>query len=196
MSNLVFPSLPGQAWPRLRAVQYSTKVQTSDSLRKWRIAQALYPVYEITLNFNFLRSADYITLRSFFERHRGRGETFLFDDRDDRLQNASATPQVFGVGNGTTTRWSLLREQGGQIIPIGRPNVITQVRRSGVATTAYTVDDYGFITFAAAPAVGASLDWTGSHYWRCAFDSDEFNSKEFVRSIWESKTLKFNTEKS
>jgi uncharacterized protein (TIGR02217 family) len=195
MSNAVFPSLPGQAWPRLRTVQFATEMQTSSSMRKWALSRSLYPLYDITLNFNFLRLADHVTLRSFFEAHLGRGDTFLFDDRDDRLQNDSATPQVFGVGDGTKTRWSLVRAQGGRIMPIGRHNTIIQVRRAAVATTAYTVDDYGVITFATAPADGAVLDWTGSFYWRCRFDSDKFDSKEFLRSIWDAKSLKFSTDK-
>ena len=195
MSNLVFPTLPGQAWPRQRGTLYSTLVQASDSMRKWRVGRALYPVYKITLNFNFLRTADHITLRVFFEQHKGRGQSFLFDDRDDRLQNDTATPQAFGVGNGTTRAWSLVRAQGGVVMPIGRSNIISQVRVAGAATTAYTVDDFGFITFTTAPAVGALLDWQGTHYWRCAFDSDEFDAEEFLRGIYKSKSLKFITEK-
>lgn len=195
MSNAVLPTLPGQAWPRQRGPVYATKVQASDSMRKWRVSRALYPIYKITLNFNFLRTADHITLRAFFEAHKGRGETFLFDDRDDRLQNDSATAQAFGVGDGITRTWSLVRSQGGVVMPIGRHNAITQVRVAGVATTAYTLDDYGFITFTTAPAASAVLDWQGSFYWRCAFDSDEFDAKEFLRGIWESKSLKLATEK-
>lgn len=195
MSNLVLPSLPGQAWPRQRGTLYSTQVQASDSMRKWRIARAIYPVYKITLNYNVLRTADHITLRAFFEAHKGRGATFLFDDRDDRLQNDTATPQAFGVGNGTTRTWSLVRAQGGVVMPIGRSNIISQVRVAGTATAAYTVDDFGFISFTTAPANGVVLDWTGTHYWRCAFDSDEFDSEEFLRGIYKSKSLKFVTEK-
>lgn len=195
MSNQVLPSLPGQAWPRQRGTVYSTLVQPSDSMRKWRVSRALYPVYKITLNYNFLRTTDHITLRAFFEQHKGRGQTFLFDDRDDRLQNDGATPQAFGIGDGATRKWSLVRSQGGVVMPIGRPNIISQVRAAGTATTAYTVDDFGSITFATAPANGAVLDWVGTHYWRCAFESDEFESEEFLRGIYKSKSLKFVTEK-
>lgn len=195
MSNLVLPSLPGQAWPRQRGTLYSTLVQASDSMRKWRVSRALYPVYKITLNFNFLRTADHITLRAFFEAHKGRGQSFLFDDRDDRLQNDSATPQPFGVGDSVTRKFSLVRSQGGIIMPIGRHNGAPLVWVAGVPNAAYTLDDYGFITFTTAPATGAALDWQGTHYWRCAFDNDEFDSKEFLRGIWESKSLKFTTEK-
>ena len=195
MSNDVFPSLPGQAWPRLRGIRFANKVIESDSMRKWRASRALYPVYKITLNFNFLRLNDYVTLKSFFEKHKGRADTFLFDDRDDRLQNDSATPQAFGLGDGVTARFQMIRRQGGQLAPIGRYNSISQVRVAGVVTAAYTLDDYGFITFSTAPASGAVLDWIGSFYWRCAFSSDEFDSREFLRQIWDSKSLQFETEK-
>ena len=131
----------------MRGVQYATDIDTSSSLRKWSSSRAAYPVYQITLNFNFLRPADHITLRSFFEAHKGRSETFLFDDRDDRLQNDSGTYQVFGLGDGVRTKWQLVRQQGGQVMPIGRHNTIAAVRNAGVVTGAYSLDNFGSITF-------------------------------------------------
>ncbi len=196
MSNAVFPTLPGMAWPRERHPRYATDVHTSSSLRKWRVGRALYPVYEYTLNFNFLREPDKLTLTSFYEQHKGRGDTWLFDDRDDRLHNDSATPQVFGMGDGTTVRFQLVRSQAGILMPIGRHNVISSVRVASTPTGAYTMDDYGFITFASPPANGAVLDWSGSFYWRCAFTDDKLSIKEFLRKLWESKSLKFETDKA
>lgn len=164
-------------------------------MRRWRVSRALYPVYEYTLNFNFLRTADRITLQSFYEQHRGRGATWLFDDRDDRLQNDSASAQVFGAGNGVQTRFQLVRRQGGQVMPIGRHNLINSVRINGVATTAYTLDDFGQITFNTPPPAAAALDWMGTFHWRCAFMTDQMALKEFLRAIWETKSLKFETDK-
>lgn len=195
MSNAVLPTLPGMAFPRERHVRYATDVQRSDSMRNWRLSRALYPVYEYTLNFNFLRAADLITLRTFFEAHKGRGESWLFDDRDDRLQNDSASPQVFGVGNGVQRDFQLIRSQGGVLAPIGRHNVVSSVRINGTPTVAYTLDDFGGINFTTAPAAAAVLDWQGSFYWRCAFMADVLQLKEFLRNISESKSLKFETEK-
>lgn len=195
MSNAIFPTLPGQAFPRERHVRYATELQSSSSMRRWRVSRALYPVYEYSLNFNFLRTADLVTLRSFFEQHKGRGDSWLFDDRDDRLHSDTGLPQVFGLGNGVQTQFQLVRNQGVQIMPIGRHNVITSVRINGAATVAYTLDDYGLLTFSSPPAAAAVLDWSGSFYWRCAFMSDQLQFKEFLRSIWESKSLKFETEK-
>ncbi len=195
MSNAVFPSLPGQAWPRQKSPVYKTDVQTSSSLRSWHISRALYPVYKIKLTFEYLSSADYATLLAFFKQHKGRGQPFLFDDRDDRLQNDTATPQAFGVGDGVRTRWQLLRSLGGIVEPIGRHNTITSVRVNGTPTGAYTLDDYGFITFSSPPADGAALDWQGSFYWRCIFGKDDQGFEEFMRFFYSAKSVEFETWK-
>lgn len=196
MSNQVYPVLPGQAWPRVKSPMYRTDVQTSSSGRSWRLARALYPTHKFKLTYDYLSQSDYATLLAFFKRHKGRGESWLFDDRDDRLQNDTATPQSFGVGDGVRTRWQLVRSLGGIVEPIGRHNAITSVRVAGTPTGAYTLDDFGFITFTTPPANGAALDWQGSLYWRCVFANDTLSFEEFLRQFWASKSVEFESWKA
>jgi uncharacterized protein (TIGR02217 family) len=196
MSNLVYPTLPGQAWPRVRTPSYKTESQTSDSGRAWHVSRMLYAVYKIKLTYDYLNAADYAQLLAFFKRHKARGESWLFDDRDDRVQNDSASPQAFGVGDGVRTRWQLVRSLGGIVEPIGRHNAISSVRINASATAAYTLDDYGFITFNTAPANGAVLDWQGTFYWRCVFASDTQSFDEFLRFFYSAKSVEFQTWKA
>lgn len=196
MSNAIFPTLAGQSWPRQVTPVYKTDVQASDSGRSWHVPRALYPTYKFKIGYEYLSAADRRVLQAFFEQHKGRGESFLFDDRDDRLQNDTATPQVFGVGDGARVRWQLIRSAGGILAPIGRRNTITSVRIAGSPTGAYTLDDYGFITFSSPPAAAASLDWQGSFYWRCVFGNDSLGFEEFMRHFWSSKTVEFQTWKA
>jgi uncharacterized protein (TIGR02217 family) len=195
MSNAIFPSLPGQAWPRVRETKYANEVQRSDSQRDWRVARALYPVYTITINYEYLSAADCVTLSSFFRARKGNFDTFLFDDRDDYLHSDAGSPQPFGEGDGETARFQLVRALGGVVEPIGKTNTITAVRVDGVVTTAYTVDDWGFITFTSAPAEGAVLDWAGTFYWRCAFLKPALKVNEFMRQMYDAKTVEFETIK-
>ena len=196
MSNAIFPTLAGQAWPRHVTPMYKTDVQTSDSGRSWHVPRALYPTYKFKISYDYLSATDRRSLQAFFEQHKGRGESFLFDDRDDRLQNDSASAQLFGTGDGTRVRWQLVRNAGGIVAPIGRHNTMTSVRVAGLATTAYTLDDYGFLTFNTAPAAAAALDWQGSFYWRCVFANDSLAFEEFLRHFWSNKSVEFQTWKA
>lgn len=196
MSNALFPVLQGQNWPRGKTPMFNTQVQTSSSLRNWRVARAAYPVYKIKVGYEYLSKADFELMAGFFKDRRGRGDTFLFDDRDDRLHNDTATPQTFAVGNGVTRKFQLVRQLAGVIEPIGKVNGTPTVRIASAGTGAYTLDDYGSITFTTAPAASAVLDWQGAFYWRCAFIKDEQDFDEFMRHFWQARTVEFMTDKA
>lgn len=195
MTNAVYPTLPGQAWPRVKEPSYKTDVSTSDSGRTWRVGRMLYPIYKYKITYDWLSQSHRDQLEAFFKQHRGRGLPFLFEDRDDLLQNDTATPQVFGTGDGTRRTWQLVRSESGIVEPIGRHNVISSVRINSTPTAAYTMDDYGFITFTTAPAASAVLDWQGSFFWRCVFVNDKQPFEEFLRNFWSAKTVEFETWK-
>lgn len=193
MSNALLPELPGQAWPRHKTPRFKTSVQTSDSMRTWRVGRALYPLYTIKISYSYLSQADLDLMMGFFKQRRGRLDSFLFDDRDDR---AVATPQAFGVGDGVTRSFQLVRSLGGFVEPVCGPlNGTPVVRVNAVATSAYTLDNYGLLTFTTAPSVGHVTDWTGLYYWRVQFAKDEQQYDEFMRQFWELKTLELETVK-
>lgn len=197
MSNAIFPagSFPGLAWPRVRTPVFKTDVQTSDNGRAWRAGRALYPTYKIRLAFNYISHADYKTLSAFFKARHGRGDTFLFDDRDDR---AITSFQTLGTGDGTTAGFQLLRSLDGFIEPVGPLNtsaVTPTVRVNGTPTVDYTVDDYGWLTLTTPAPAGHVVDWKGEYYWRVAFARDEHEYTEFMREFWELRTCELETVK-
>lgn len=193
MSNALLPELPGQTWPRMKAPRFKTDVQTSSSMRTWRVGRALYPTYMIKISYSYLSQAHLDLMMGFFKARRGRLDSFLFDDRDDQLV---ATPQAIGFGNGVNRAFQLVRSLGGFVEPVCGPlNGTPVVRVSGVATTAYTLDDYGLLTFATAPAPAQLVDWTGRYYWRVQFAKDEQSYDEFMRQFWDLKTLELETVK-
>lgn len=193
MSNALLPELAGQTWPRHKTPRFKTQVQTSDSMRSWRVGRALYPQYSIKISYSYLSQADLTTMMAFFKSRRGRLDSFLFDDRDDRQ---ITTPQAIGVGDGINPKFQLVRSLGGFVEPVcGPTNGVPMVRVNGVATTAYTLDDYGLLTLATPPPVTHVVDWAGLYYWRVHFAKDEQQYDEFMRQFWELKTLELETVK-
>ncbi len=192
MSNAIFPTLIGEAWPRVKVPRFSNQKATSDSLRSWRVARALYPLYTYKLTYSYLSAADKVTMEAFFKSRKGDFDSFLLYDRDD---NTVATPQVLGTGDGSTKTFQLLRSLGGFVEPVGPVNGTPVVRVNGTPTVAFTIDNYGLITFTAAPPLGQVVDWTGSFYWRCCFTKSEAEFSEFMRQFWELKSIDLETEK-
>lgn len=123
MSNAVFPTLPGQAWPRGKVARHSTLVHRAGP-RRFALGRQMYPTYLYRINYGYLRQADFETLVGFFNNRRGRLDDFLFDDRDDR----SVTNQVFGVGDGSSTSFQLARTLGGFTEPVRDFNSVPALR--------------------------------------------------------------------
>lgn len=192
MSNAVFPSLVGEAFPRLKTPRFNTTKQTSDSMRSWRIGRALYPIYTYRLVYTFLDGTDFQTLCAFFKARKGSFDSFLLDDRDD---NTVSAPQVLGSGDGVNKKFQLLRTLNGIPEPVGPVNGTPVIRVNATPTVAYTIDDYGLITFTVAPPAGQVVDWTGQFFWRCCFVKDDAQFEEFMRALWELKQLELETIK-
>lgn len=192
MSNALLPELAGQTWPRQKTPRFKTQVQASDSMRTWRVGRALYPQYAIKISYSYLSQTDLTNMMGFFKARRGRLDSFLFDDRDDRQVS---TAQAIGTGNGVNRSFQLVRSLGGFIEPVCGPINAATVRVNGVATTAYTLDDYGLLSLTTAPPVGHVVDWVGLYYWRVHFAKDEQQYDEFMRQFWELKSLELETVK-
>lgn len=195
MSNAIFPTLAGLAYPVDKTPIWSNRIQTGTSGKETRLALWSYPIWQYEVSYNFLRSdasAEFQTLLAFYSARQGSYDDWLFNDPDDK----TATLAAFGTGDGTTTVFQLASVANGISEPVKAVNTITQVRKAGVATTAYTLDaNAGTITFTTAPTAGQALDWTGTYYKRCRFSGDEFNLSKFAALIWETKSLKFQSVK-
>lgn len=90
MSNLVFPTFPGLDVSLKRTLIFDTTIQQAKSGKERRAAWRANPRYAYKLKFNVLRSVAALqevqTLMTFFETHRGRWDSFLFNDPYDGVQ--------------------------------------------------------------------------------------------------------------
>lgn len=198
MSNAVFPSLPGLTWNVVRRPRWSTVTKKSVSGREFRAAQYSYPLWEYRLAYEVLRGRSALPemqqLAAFFNARQGSYDTFLYADPDD----SAVTLQTFGSGDGTTTKFQLVRAFGGYTEPVFDLNGAPQIYKAGVLQTSgthYTIDSVGVLTWVTAPTAGQALTWTGSFYWRCRFMQDAADFNQFMRQLWELKSLEFTTVK-
>lgn len=80
MSDLYFPSLPGQTWPLLKTPTFNTVIQTSVSGREKRCSLWSTPQWKFKIAFDYLELADFTTLLGFFVQHQGAAESFKLTD--------------------------------------------------------------------------------------------------------------------
>lgn len=193
MSNAVYPTLPGLAVGVQRSVLAPpVTVKTTPSRREYRARDATLPLYQYTLQYEFLRSraalAELQTLVGFYNLRGGAFDSFLFTDPDD----ASAVAALFGTGNGSATAFQLLRSFGGYTEPVWDLNGAAQIYVAGVLKTSgtdYTISSTGVVTFSVAPAAAAALTWSGTFYRRVRFLRDQLDTTKFMQNLWEAKRV-------
>lgn len=211
MSAERYPDLPGQTLRVLMTPRFSTGVQRSASMRETRISYAANPVYDITLEYEFLRAgaeAELQTLIGFFEAMRGGWDTFLFAAPDDD----TATEQPLGTGDGSTTAFTPRRRRGmaEQLVTTARDLVDGPLMWSSDDTNPmwstddttlmwpervdYRSTDYtltaGQIVFHVPPPTGMALFWTGGYDYRCCFSEDTQDFERFMHRLWTAKSVK------
>jgi uncharacterized protein DUF2460 len=109
-----------------------------------------------------------------------------------------ASSMNFATGDGSTTAFSIIRSvvtNGAQDLVqnfVNPPNIY--VSGSLVSSSAYTIDQYGTITFTSAPGVAAPISWTGNFFYLCSFVEDMWNDlEETFYQIWQLDGLKFRS---
>lgn len=200
MSTSVLPVLPGLEWNSVRSPVWSTLIKESVAGRIYATSRWSYPRWKYKLSYSVLRArpslAEMQQMAGFFNLMKGRGDTFLFSDPDDYIIDVSS-PQQFGVGDGTTTKFQLLRSFGGYLEPVLAPQSGTvAVYKNGVNDGLYSVGSDGVITFGPAPGAGVVLTWAGHFYWKCRFLQDNLDFNQFMKNFWELRALEFMTEKA
>lgn len=197
MSDAILPQPPGLLISKIkRTPMWSTRVQSTPSGREWRTRPMSFARYRLTLQYEFLRSAaayqEAQQLLGFFNARAGSYDSFLFSDPDDR----AVTAQPFGVGDGVSKQWQLVRTLGGAVEPVYALDGAAQIYRGGaLVTSGVTVTDTGAVTFSTAPAAGVGLTWTGAYYWRVRFESDELELEKFLADFWRTQQIKLITVK-
>lgn len=191
MSNAVYPAnLPGLTLNVGQAPQFNTLVQSAENGAETRLALRSYPLWMFELEYEFLRDTsaypELRTLVGFYLARLGSADSFLYSNPSDRL----VTDQVSGVGDGVATDFPLVRSYGTFSEPVFWPEVITSVKVAGTET-AFTQQPSGVVRFAAAPASGAPVSWSGSFFYRCRFADDKLDPRRFFDKIWKLGKVAF-----
>jgi uncharacterized protein (TIGR02217 family) len=188
----VLPFMPGQSPAVTKAPKWSTEVVRTASGRERRTAYWPSPLWQFELQYEVIRhrpGADELAiLWEIFNVSQGQYSAFLFVDPTD-CQVASA---AFGTGDGSTKTFQLQRQLGSFAEPVYAvfdPTVL----ESGSPAGAYTLEPNGQIVFAAAPAEGVALTWSGYFYFGCRFLEDELSAEQITAQLWAGKSLKFTS---
>lgn len=194
MGNAVLPVLPGLTWNCVSAPNFSTKVQRAVSGRELRASFRAYPLWTFRLGYEVLRDGaagvELDTLLGFFLARQGSFDSFLYSAPSDN----AVTAMPFGTGDGATTVFQLTRALGAGGFsftePVQNLNGTPSIYVAGVLqTSGVTIGATGLVTFAAAPAAGQVLTWSGSFYYRCRFKDDVADFEQFLQGLWALKKL-------
>jgi uncharacterized protein (TIGR02217 family) len=194
MSNAIFPSLPGLAWGIQKRALWATARSDSSSGRQYTLGKRLYPLWAFRLPFEVLRQStaypELATLLGFFNARRGSYDDFLYKDPQD----CTASGQSIGTGDGATKSFQLVRNFGSFVEPVGGVDTASAVVQVAGVNTAVTFDaSLSIVTFAAAPANGAALTWSGTFYFRCRFLKDELAIDQIMAGLNAAKAVEFQT---
>lgn len=201
MTTPIFPALAGVTFPVIRSPIWSRDVLLSVSGQRTSLGYYTAPRYRYELVHAFLRSdstnLEQQTLLAFFNRVMGSGPgLFAYTDPTD----FTVTDQSIGAGDGSTRAFQLVRTMTGIgansfVEPVWLPNGTPVVKVNGTPTVAFTLGATGLVTFTVAPALAATLTWTGAYYWPCRFDDSMLDFEQFAYTFWEQKKIVFSTEK-
>ena len=195
----ILPSLVGQTFLAMKTPLWSTRVDTAVNGTERRGARWSYPIYLFRMGFEFLRDGSTLLelqrLVTFFNMHGGSNRAFFYYDRKDH----SVLNCPFGTGDGTTTKFQLVRTTtiGGITFtePVRGLASTPTVTVNGTPT-AVTVNDLGYVTFASPPAAAAILAWTGTFYHLCRFEKDSLDGlREVMNGFWDLSDLGFRSFK-
>lgn len=205
MTSFVFPTLTGLTFDVVRYPIWNTEVQKALSGKRSTIGYSTWPDIHFELTFSILRDdvavSDVKALVGLFNACQGKYDTFLFSDPDF----SSVITMYFGTGDGVTTQFQLQAAYANSGGPFGQDliqnlNGTPTIFVNGtlqVVGVAYTLGATGIITFLGGhiPAAAAVLTWTGSFYYRCAFDDDKLDLTKFMNKWWQIKKLPFTSIK-
>lgn len=200
MSNFILPTFQGWSYEKTITPVWDTQTYTSKSGRETRIQNWKFPRYKIAVTYNFmtdnnvesvsLDKGDIERMQGFFNAVGGSFDDFLYlDDTENFVEN-----QAFGVGDGQTTIFQLVRNHPYWAEPINGIHEKPKIFVDGVEAEC-EVDAYGVVTFTEPPAADSVLSWTGRYYFRVRFEDDQLDLGRTWVSLWENIELKMITVK-
>ena len=194
--------LAGLSWSAHVSPKFKTRVAAHVSGREIRTAWQQYAIYDLTLTFEMLRgdaTQEIQTLMGFFLARQGQYDTFLLDLGAVTKDTADDTVTLGGqgVGDGTTTVFTLVRPVGEAFEPVGYvfPADLAGVYVAGVLQdpASYTFAAPNTLTFHTAPAAGAQITASFRYYFVCRFAADTQDFEEFMANLWTLHELKLTT---
>ncbi len=207
MTSFVYPSLPGLTYDVTRTPMWHTEKQVALSGKRSTLAYMQYPLIHFELIYSLLRdditTSDLKALVGLFNACQGSFDTFLFTDPDFNTFT-STNQQQFGVGDGTAGPFQLVayfQNSGGpgygEIIQNLHGTPVLYDNASIITSSNYSIGATGLVTFGAGhfPVAGHTLTWSGSFYYRCAFDEDTLQLTKFMSQWWAVKKVPFTTVK-
>ncbi len=202
VSTEKFPLPPGLGWSVHVSPKFKTRVATHISGREIRTAWQQYALYDLTLTFEVLRgdaTAEIQTLMGFFLARQGQYDTFLLDLGAITRSAADDTVTLGaqGIGDGTTTVFTLVRAVGEAVEPVGYvfPADLAGVYVAGTLQdpASYTFAAPNTLTFNTAPVAGGQITASFRFYFVCRFSADSQDFEEFMANLWTLHELKLTT---
>jgi hypothetical protein len=212
MSLLVFPALPGMAWPVMKSSEFNTLVQSSPNLMETRIALTRNPKWHWEMTFDVLRDSttftEYRQLQGLVLAMGGKFGDFLYSDPTDNSvgpalisgdPNTAAELQV--VDDGAGNYYSpIQRNFGGMFYEdITDLNGAIAVYANGTLATVgtgagqYQVLGPG-LALPGSSFLGMYLQWGSApstpvtaqfdFYFRVHFEEDAQDFEQFLSTMW------------
>lgn len=195
----LFPSLPGQGWSVHKRPTFSTRVASHVSGREVRTALYALTLYEFELTFESLASASGYggvgtgslqTLLGFYNTCQGQLGSFLYVDPTDSAVHA----QPLGIGDGTTTTFTLARTIGPILEAAPWVTQISAVSVGGVPQSAgWSLTMPNILTFTSPPAAGAAVTADFTYAFLCRFLDDAQDFENVMGGLWQLASLKFRS---
>lgn len=156
---------------------FNTRVITAQSWVERRNANNIECRHSYTLPLQNIVDDNYLLLlKQVFMACRGQLHSFKVKDYSDN----TATNAVFGEGDGATLSFQLSKTStfgpASYVRTITKPLAGVVVTVNGVATAVTVNTSTGMVTFAAPPAAGAILRWSGEFRVPVRFNSDVLNA--------------------
>ncbi len=194
-----FPALIGQGWSSKVTPRFSTLEHERASGKSSRRMKMRWPLYEIELTYDFLRSdavnAELQNILGFFESAQGQTQPFWLAPPG----LAALTNQLVGTGDGVTTAFPMQRTTGAFTEPLAGVASLSAVRVNGapLAPGAWSLSAgyQPILTLASAPGVGASVNVDGAALWLCRFSDDAIDLEQFAYNLFRLKSVKLVTVK-
>lgn len=167
-------SVPGFGWQG--GAEFDTLVRQLDNGRNRRKPLRYVALHRYVAPMNNIPIEAARAIGKVHKAMFGMAHTFLHWDYLDN----EAVDEVFGTGDGSTTVFQLKKtyDPGGgatYVRDITKPDAGVSIKKAGVLQTSgvsYS-QTTGRVTFTSAPALGASLTWSGHHFVCVRFNRDD-----------------------